>query len=249
MKKLTIYFALLLSLLVASTSVCYAQKPTIDYRLAVGFNIGGRAPLDLPAEIRSVNSFAPLLNLTLGGSVDVMFVPKWGLATGLRFEGKGMKTSASVENYQMSMNVSDGDQTGKTSGYFTGNITNETRSDYLTIPVLAVFRPSPSWEVRLGAYFAYSVNQLFVGSAADGYIRENPLMPKIGVKSAEYDFTSDLRRFDAGLEFGADLKIYKSLSVTANMLWGFVNTLNPATRSMDMDMYNIYLNVGFAYRF
>lgn len=246
MKKTIIY----LTLLIFCASIKgMAQDTKVDFRVAAGYNIGGRTPLGLPAAIRSINSFTPLLNLTLGGYANFMFTPEWGLATGIRYEGKGMETGATVVNYRMTMVVNDGDQLGRHSGYFTGDIVNRSQSDYLTIPIVAVFRPNSNWEIRAGGYASYALKGSFTGSAQNGFIRETPLHEKIGVDFAEYDFSTDLRKFDIGMEVGADLKVYKKLAVTANLLWGLTQLLDPATRSIDMNMYNIFLNVGLAYRF
>lgn len=246
MKKITVY---IIVLLFGIGTHAVAQQTKVDFRIAAGYNIGGRTPLGLPAAIRSINSFTPTLNLTLGGSANIMFTPKWGLSTGIRYEGKGMKTSATVMNYMMTMNINDGDQLGKQSGYFTGDIQNDSRSQYLTIPVLALLRPSDHWEIRAGVYASYAVSKQFTGSAQNGYIRQTPLHDKIGVELADYNFSDNLRNFDMGIEVGADLKAYKSIFVTANLLWGFTQLMEPKSRPIDMDMYNIFLNIGLSYRF
>ncbi len=42
-------------------------------RLSAGYNIGGTAPLPLPVEIRSIESYNPGLNISLEGTAEKMF--------------------------------------------------------------------------------------------------------------------------------------------------------------------------------
>lgn len=221
----------------------------VEYRIEAAYGIGGRTPLGLPAEIRKVNSYRPLANVSIGAYATRMFTPKWGLSGGLRVETKGMKVASDVRNYRITVNIHNGDAQGTKSGYYTGSISNKSQVQYLTVPVLVVFRPNDRWELHGGLYASYAIDRVFTGGADGGYIRETPLHPKIGVKEGSYDYSSDLRRGDFGLELGAGLRVYRELSVGCNLLWGFVDNLNPATRSIDLSMYNVFLNVGLSYRF
>ena len=66
-----------------------------------GFNLGGTAPMGLPAEIRSLNSFKPTFSFTIAGTAQYNFNNKWGLQSGVKFDIKGMQTDATVKNYQL----------------------------------------------------------------------------------------------------------------------------------------------------
>ena len=80
-------------------------------------------------------------------------------------------------------------------------------------------------------------------------IFNDPLHPVIAVSRAGYDYSSDIRRFDTGPNIAASRRIFKGLNVRAMLSWGLVPTLSASTRRIDMDTYNVYLNVGFTYRF
>ena len=75
----------------------------LEYEVNAGVNIGGASPMPLPAEIRQINSYSPHLNLQIGTTVTKWFGQdkKWGVASGFRFETKGMETNANVKNYGM----------------------------------------------------------------------------------------------------------------------------------------------------
>lgn len=235
--------------MISSLVVMNAQTSDkkLEYNLSLGFNIGGTTPIGLPAEIRGINSYQPTLNLTVGASVIKMFSPKWGIDAGLRFENKGMKTGVDVKNWQMTVNIQSGDDTGTKTGYFTGSIKNKTSISYLTLPIKAVYRLNDKWDLKGGFYFSYAMERSFTGNVVKGQIRETPLHPVIGITKADYDYSDDLRKFDTGIELGANWKVYKSLAVHANLTWGFLTALDPNKRRVDMDNYNVYFNIGVNY--
>lgn len=187
------------------------------------------------------------MNLSFGFQATRMLSERWGIKSGLTFENKGMKTGIEAKDYHLTMNIVSGEELGTRTGYYTGSIKNETKLGYLTLPVSAVFRPNRDWEVSAGAYVSYAVSRSFIGKVFEGKIRETPLLPAIGINSAEYDYSGDMRRFDAGMTLGGSRRVYRNLSVTADLKWGFVSVLNPATRKIDMNTYNVYLNLGVAY--
>lgn len=227
----------------------YASDSKLEYTVAAGVNLGGTAPMGFPAEVRSVDSYTPLFNPMIGAYITKMFTPKWGVSTGLRFEQKGMIAQASVKNYQINVDIKQGDQTGKKKGYYTGTVENKTHNSYLVLPVNAVYRPSSKWDVNAGVYFAYAVDRSFTGHAMNGTIRETPLHDKVGVQMADYDYSNDVNKFDFGIEVGGGYKVYKDLAVNASLHWGLLSTLNEDTKQINLTTYNIYLNVGVSYTF
>lgn len=62
-----------------------------------GYNIGGTAPLPMPASIRSLNDYSFKANWSLGVDATKPLDDRWGVAVGLRFEAKGMKIDADVK--------------------------------------------------------------------------------------------------------------------------------------------------------
>ncbi len=241
---------ILIALLVTLTGPILSQAQTpMEYSVSAGFNIGGTAPLGLPAEIRNIGSYRCRLNLSVGIGALKMLTPHWGISAGLRFEEKGMKTEVSVRNYKLSVNIQEGDAAGQKKGYYTGNIRNNTGISYLTFPICAVFRPTKKWDLKGGLYLAYALDRSFTGNAIEGAIRETPLDSKIGIKIANYDYSDDINRLDTGIELGASRKVYQNLAVHAHLDWGLLSTLNKDRKKIDMTTYNIYVNIGVKYTF
>ena len=79
------------------------------YQARIGYNLGGTAPIGMPATIRTLHSYTLQPNLLLGIDAHYPLDNKWGLMFGLHFEGKGMKIDAGVKNYHMTM-VKGGEQ-------------------------------------------------------------------------------------------------------------------------------------------
>lgn len=256
MNKKIVY--LLILMLGSSIVVAHAQEDRnksivksltigLEYRLKAGFNIGGTSPIPLPAEIRKINSYNPTTAFSIEGDVIKMFENKWGISAGVRLETKGMKTDATVKNYHMKMIASDG---GEMEGQWTGGVTTTVKQSLLTIPVLAVYKISNRWEMELGPWFSYLISGEFFGTAYDGYLRDgDPVGEKVNVSSATYNFDNDLRRFQCGMQLGAQWRAFSHLNVSANLTWGVMPIFKKDFDTITFNMFPIYANLGFAYVF
>ncbi len=228
-----------------------AEKNGWEYEVKFGINIGGASPLPLPPEIRSIDSYDPRLNGTIEGDVTHWLgeQKKWGVSTGLRIEAKGMHTGATVKNY--SMEVVDVDS--KVSGYWTGYVNTKYNTVLMTIPVMANYRLNDRWKFRAGMFFSYKLDGDFSGYVTDGYLRQGtPVGPKIEFKDGKqgtYDFSSDLRHFQTGFQLGASWFAYKHLSINADLEWGINDIFKSSFKTITFNMYPIYLNIGFGYKF
>ena len=105
--------------------------------VGAGLEMGGASPVPIPRSIRKINSFNPLLNLYLEGTAYKSFTPRWGMALGLRFETKGMKTNANVKNYHMANHRGRRRPTWRAVG--TAQSSRKYRATYITVPVLATY--------------------------------------------------------------------------------------------------------------
>ncbi|MDO5572158.1 MAG: porin family protein [Bacteroidales bacterium] len=259
MKKIIssiIFFSLLLSSNLSaqdeseSKILRWSYLQGLEYRLKAGFNIGGTTPLPLPAEIREINSYDPTLQIAIEGDVVKWLDKKWGLLLGIRLENKGMKTDANVKNYGMKMIAADG---GMMEGYWTGNVVTQVQNSYLTIPVCAVLKITPRWEIKAGAFASYLIKGDFSGHVYDGYIRKgDPTGIKVVFEDdaiATYDFSNDLRYFQCGPEIGAKWRAYKHLSLYADLTWGMVPIFKKDFKTITFDMFPVYANIGFEYKF
>lgn len=224
----------------------------LEYEVKAGIGIGGTSPIPLPEEIRSIDSYNPTLKIAIEGNVTKWIDPArtWGIMLGIRLESKGMKTDARVKNYSMEI-IGDGGEQVK--GYWTGKVKTKVNNSYLTVPLLAAWCVSPRWKLNLGPYVSYRMEGDFSGNVYDGYLREiDPTGNKVifeGDKSAPYDFSKELRRFQWGLQFGGEWKAFKHLNVYADLTWGINDIFNKDFDTVTFAMYPIYLNVGFGYAF
>lgn len=220
-----------------------------NIRMSAGFNIGGTAPLPLPREIRSINSYNPGLNLALEGSAQKCFDnSRWGVLVGVRFERKGMTTDADTKNYHMEAWNTDG--SGKVVGSWTGKVKTEVNNTYLTIPLLATYSLNKRVMLSAGPYISYLLNGEFSGEAYDGYIRDqNPTGERADVTRAKYDFGCDMNKWQWGLQAGCEYRAYTHLALFANLQWG-VNSIFPGDyTSVTFALYPIYGTLGFTYLF
>lgn len=222
-----------------------------EYEVNAGTNIGGASPLPLPAEIRHINSFNPNLNLQIGATVTKWIDPqkKWGVALGLRFETKGMDTRARVKNYGMEI-WQDGEML---DGRWTGMVKTKYSTQQLVVPITGVWRTNRRLKVNFGPYLAFAFKNNFDGHVYEGYLRvSDPTGDKVefnGDSRATYDFGSDLRKFQWGMQGGVSWSAYKHLLVNANLAWGCNGIFQKSFKTISFAMYPIYLNVGFGYLF
>ena len=223
-----------------------------DYQIKAKFSIGGSTPLGLPREIREINSYNPTLQLGLEFNVTKWFASnqKWGIRTGLRFEGKGMKTDAKVKNYYTQIDESDGRQT---KGFFTGNVRTDMKNSYITFPILLTYKSGEKWKLSAGLTFSGLIDKDFHGYVYEGVLREgSPIGSPVefeGTARGIYDFSSSLNRFQWGAEIGTEHKINNHLIVYTDLNWGLNGLFKKNFDAISFTMYNIYLNIGFGYQF
>ncbi|WP_072529560.1 porin family protein [Bacteroides ilei] len=258
MKK--ILTTMLLMLALTSSIQAQQQHSTLkrtqsngwEFALKAGFNIGGFSPIPLPVEIRSIEGYNPTLAIQLGGEMTkwIGSSPQWGITLGLRFENKNMTTKAMVKNYSMEIIGSDGN---RLKGNWTGGVKTDVRNDYLSIPLLASWKPSSRWTVQFGPYASILLNGNFTGNVYEGYLREgDPTGEKINFSEgavATYDFSDNLRTFQWGLQAGGEWKAFRHLKVYSYLTWGLNDIFNKDFQTITFEMYPIYLNFGFGYSF
>ena len=70
--------------------IIYSYLHGWEYSIKAGFSIGGTAPLPLPEEIRSIDSYAPSIAISIEGNATKWFdeQKKWGMTVGERLEQK-----------------------------------------------------------------------------------------------------------------------------------------------------------------
>lgn len=234
-----------------SSSFSNFFSQNMEYQVRAHFSIGGTSPLGLPKEIRSIESYNPTLQLGLEANATkwISDDSKWGVRVGLRFESKGMKTKADVKGYLTEI-IQDNQ---KVRGYYTGKVQTTVKNTYITFPISAVYKVSSKWDVYGGLYFSGLIDKTFEGYVSDGYLRQNvPNGTKINFEEgarADYDFSSEVNRFQWGTQLGGEWKMNDHFRLFADATYGFNPVLNKDFQSISFSMHNIYLNLGFGYKF
>ena len=186
-----------------------------DYRyyVHIGYNIGGTAPVGLPASIRTLHSYTLQPNFVLGVDAHHSISGKWGFLGGLHFENKAMRTDAGVKGYHMKI-VRGGEEL---EGVFTGDVVTKVDMSLITVPLQITYDLNPQVRLKLGPYVSYVSASKFEGWAYDGYIRRqeeghekgDPTGQKVMLghnegERGDYDFSDDMRTWQFGIDFGLD---------------------------------------------
>ena len=192
---------------------------SLNYTFRIGYNIGGTAPIGMPVTIRSLNSYDFQPNITLGLDVQKDIWGPWGLLAGVHIENKGMKIDATVKNYHMEM-VQGGEHL---EGMYTGNLVTECNRWMLTIPVMATLRTGDP-----------TGDKIEMGPEGD----DNPT----------YDFGDEMRKFQWGINLGADFLIGKRIGVSADLAWGLNGAFKSSFHTIEQTLYPIYGTIGLIYK-
>lgn len=219
-------------------------------RLNLGYAVGGTTPLPLPAEIRSINRFMPYGGGNLGVDATRMFgnyKKRVGISGGLHGFVHGMKTGAEVKGYYMGLRMGN----DAMEGYFTGVDETNVRLMGLTMPVKLVWRANHRWTIEAGPYLQLFLKKEFEGRVYDGYLRKDtPTGEKVDISGgaeANYDFSSDMRPANYGVEMTFDWKATRHVSLYGTVDWGMNGIFNHDFKTVAFKMYSVYANIGVAY--
>lgn len=254
--KLKKYAALFVAFFVAQLAIAQNQNTPendfppvakkIKYKIVVGYNIGGTAPIGLPNNIRKIKSYSPLFSPSLGYEGTYQFNKKWAVNVGLKIDLKGMSASDSVAYYHTLIQQGNN---AAFEGSFSGNNYTKIQNTYLTLPILAQYSLNNYWHIKLGCYLAYLLSPKFEGTVSNGYIRKGgPLGEKVTITATNFDFSNKLRHFDFGLDVGAAHDISHRWTVAARIQWGLVPVFPSSFTGIGFNMYNIYGNLGIGYK-
>lgn len=250
MKIITLTIICMLTLTATLTAHAGQLTEHLNYNIRLGYNIGGTAPIGMPATIRSMESYNPGWNLSYGFDVQKDFSGKWGFMTGLRLENKGMEVDARVKNYHME--IVRGGQV--LTGYFTGYNKVNVEEWLLTLPVLATYSAGKNVKLKVGPYLSYVMTRKFDGYAYDGYLRENtPTGDRIDLGVSEeqrgsYDFSDDMRRLQFGIDMGVDWYFSHRWGAYADLSWGLTGIHKSSFKTIEQTLYPIFGTVGLTYK-
>lgn len=242
-------------LAIAATAITLCAGATgltdsLNYHIRLGYNIGGTAPIGIPATIRQLNKYTLKSNISFAFDIQKDLWNRWGLLTGLHVENKGMKVDATVKNYHIEM--VKGSQ--KLTGYFTGRNVTNVEEWLLTIPVMGTYAVNNNLRLKLGPYLSFVMSRKFDGYAYNGHLREGtPTGDWIEIQESEdqrgsYDFSDDMRKLQMGIDLGADWYFSKRWGLYADITWGLTGIHHSNFKTIDQTLYPIFGTVGVTYR-
>lgn len=249
MKDFKYYIALFAVCLITST--VYAQDRTgkFEHQIIAGLNIGASAPVGLPSEIRSIDSYWPQFTPRLGYNVRYGLNEKWLIGSGIVLDYKGMGTKATVKYIYTRVRLSDSESSGDMEGYFVGKNKTEVKAAYVTIPLTLNYAISERWMMRTGGYASYAFSKEFNGEVSDGYLRKETMNgEKIEIDKADFEFNNDMRKFDIGLLLGTEMKVNEKFGISGDLTWGLTPIFPSSFTGMKFNMYNIYFALGLTYK-
>ena len=241
------------SLIVAMAAIASHAKgltEDLNHNVRLGYSIGGTAPVGMPATIRKLNSYDFQPNISFCFDVQKTIYGRFGVLTGLHLENKGMKVDATVKNYHMEI-----EQDGNTlQGYFTGRNITKVEEWLITLPIMATMQLGKGVMLKLGPYVSYVMSKDFEGEVYNGYLRNNtPTGTKInfGTESDErgtFDFSSDMRHWQVGIDFGADWYFCRRWGVYADITWGVTGIHKSDFKTIEQTLYPIFGTLGVTYK-
>lgn len=248
--KNTLILAAMMMMSVVADAKSRINDAGDHFDVRLGYSVGGTMPLNMPASIRSLNSYSLRPNFQVGADYEKKFSRQWGVEFGLNAENKGMRTDACVKTYHMSMVRGE----EEIEGYFTGNVVTETTMWQLAVPIRATFWAHSKLKIKFGPYIAFALSKNFGGYAYDGYLRQDtPTGPRINLGSSktdrgDYEFKEDLKDVNLGLDLGVDWYLGKRLGVYADLSWGLNNAFRSEFKVIEQAMYPVYGTIGAVYR-
>lgn len=249
MKHMTIMTVVLLAA-VAITAKAGNILDNWECTARVGYSIGGTTPIGMPATIRSLNKYSLKANFAFGVDAYRHFTPQWGVMTGLHLDHKGMEVDATVKNYHITM-TKGGDEM---EGYYTGSLVTECKEWALTLPVMATFNVTNQVMLKCGPYVSYVASKTFEGYVYDGYLRRMlPIGEKIEMGDTDesrgtFDFSSEMRRLQVGIDIGADWQIGHRWGAYADLQWGLNGIHHNSFNTIEQTLYPIYGTLGVIYK-
>ena len=252
MKKIIALFALTFVMQFQNSTLAGGfLTEDVTWKARIGYNIGGTAPLGIPATIRSFDAY--YLTPSFMGGVDIMktIQSNWGLSVGLRFENKGMNVEATTKAYHMEVKKGE----SVLDGVYTGHIRQKVHEWMFTLPIQATYSLREKVTLKAGPYMSLLVSKDFSGYVYDGYLRQgNPTGPKVTMGSEEneratYDFSDDMRSFHVGIAVGADWQFNKNIGTFADLNWGLNGIFNKEFKTVEQTLYPIYGTLGVFYKF
>lgn len=219
-----------------------------------GYSIGGTLPMGFPAEMRSLNSYAPKINYRFGVDVERRFNEDFGLQGGIYFERRGFKGDIGIRQYGVILQ-----QGGEEiHGPYTGNVVVNIIQTGFTFPLQATWWPSSSVKLKFGPYVSLITDRSFYGYAYNGYLRRGEVRGDLvnvgndgntrGYFSGEL-FDKGMRKFQWGLNLGCDYYFAQHWGMFGDLSYGLNSAFKSDFETVTMGLYPLYFTLGITYKF
>lgn len=231
--------------------------------IRAGYSLGGTMPLDMPAALRSIDSFSPKFNYRLGIDIEYRFNTSWGILSGLQMERKGFQGGTSVRGYDVTMRQGQ----EEVSGPFTGHVVINVVQTGLTIPLQASWYANRKLRVRFGPYLSLLSDKQFNGYAygepdsngnPTAYLRRGgPQGPLVYIGNDETtrgtfsdeSFQDYFRTVNVGIDGGVDWFFSRHWGIFGDVSFGLNSVLNGDEGCpVNMELYPIYGTFGVIYK-
>ncbi len=260
-------YLLLWGLILLSPKALYAQRTEQETTLVttwqrqlldrlsvkVGLNVGGSIPTRRMDGMRVRSYPLPFLP-QVAVRHHTSLSPALGLEVGLRFEYKGMRPRAWVHDYYTSVNRSQQGRTARVEGHFTGEVSTEHGGAHLSLPVRVNYRLGERAALKLGGYLAYVLSPSFQGAVEKGYFWTKPSeegMPsdKIAIERETYNFSSELRPWEGGLETLFSYRFTTHWAIETGFSYALSSIFQSSFTGLSSPMRNVYFSLGVGYHF
>ncbi len=230
------------------------KKRPLEWYLNLGLNMGGSMPVPIPEEVRKLNSYNPKINPHIGIGTIYKLDDKWGIGTELSIGNKGMRVTDEVKYMRTRVLVSKpGEEERVVEGYFVGKNKTNVNLQYLSLTLVGTYYIHPKWELKAGIYASSILDSKFTGNVSDGYLREgtpNGLKVKIEAHNpATFDFSENMRDFDAGFIIGGKYNATDRIGVFVNFNCGLTDIFYRDESPIQFKMQNLYVSFGVSYQF
>lgn len=222
----------------------------MKWNVLLGYNIGGTAPLSMPAQVRKLNSFTPVANPKVGVGACIPLQGNWGITTGVYFENKGLKAGITAKGYHMALVMDE----SEIEGDFTGRVDINVKEWMFTVPVMAAYQISPKLTLKAGPYLSLLTARGFDGDAFSGYLRQdNPTGPKVEMadkngKHGVFEFDENMRKLQCGVGVGADWAVAGRLGLCFDFTWGLSPVFKKDFTTIKETLYPLYGTIGLTYQ-
>ena len=251
MKKIIVLFTLLLAMQHHSQAVADNLLSNSEFKVRIGYSIGGTAPIGIPATIRSIDSYKLTPSFIIGIESTKTIYSNWGVLIGFHMENKGMDVEATTKAYRMEVKKGE----SVLNGLYTGHVRQKVTEWMFTIPIQATYQLSNRVQLKAGPYFSLLLNKDFSGYVYDGYLRQgDPTGPKVSMgtdenERATYDFSDDMRNLQMGIGAGVDWQVHKNIGVSADLNWGINGIFKKDFKTVEQTLYPIYGTISAFYKF